>query len=88
MTGVIESKNAGLIFANKELGMNARIISIDKIGKNWRELVEVIEEKNAIENVIGVYELITNDNLEVISYNRKGLRKSGDTSPKSWEQSP
>ncbi len=86
MVSIIQIRNAGLEFANKELGTDAQVISMKNEGDNWKQLVEIVEEKNVIEDILGIYELTLDNDSNVISFERKGLRKSGDVSPKDWEQ--
>jgi hypothetical protein len=86
MASLIEARDTGLSFANKELGTNAKVITIEKEGKNWKQIIEIIEEKNVIEDVLGIYEIVLDEDSKIISYNRKGLRKSTDVSGKYWEK--
>jgi hypothetical protein len=61
-------------------------ISLSSEGKNWKAMVELIEEKGYIDDVLGAYEFTLDEQLTVLSYRRVGLRRRSDTSPKDWEK--
>lgn len=61
-------------------------IGLSREGRNWKALVELIEEKGFIDDVLGVYELTFDERLSVVSYRRWGLRRRSDTSPKDWDK--
>jgi hypothetical protein len=74
-------------FANGILKKTGSTISLTREGKNWKVIVELMEEKGFIDDLLGVYEFILDEQLTVLSYGRLGLRRRSDTSPKDWEKS-
>ncbi len=65
-------------FYNRE----AHIIEISPDGNGWQIKAEIIEEdeymrKRAKRDLLGVYDVILNQDLEVISFERKELKERG-----------
>lgn len=59
-----------------------KITHIHKTDKGWELTVEVIEEKeymkaHAKDELVGVYSVLMNAELEIISFQRKSLRARG-----------
>ena len=60
-----------------------KIVSMKKQEEGWRVLVEVIEEKEymkkyAHDEMIGLYEVFLDENLEVTGFSRMSLRYRSD----------
>lgn len=68
------------------LDKDGYVINISKQDNRWRALVEVVEEKGYIDDVIGIYEVTLDESLNLVSYERRGLRRRSDLSPKEWEK--
>jgi hypothetical protein len=56
------------------------IVSISRVGENWNIQIEVLERKAIpdTQNILGIYELKLNSDLEIIEYKRIGMRHKGD----------
>lgn len=73
-------------FASEVLKKAGSTICVTKEGKKWKAIVELVEEKGFIDDVLGVYEFTLDEQLTVVSYRRVGLRRRSDMSPKDWEK--
>jgi hypothetical protein len=56
------------------------IVSISRVGENWNIQLEVLERRAIpdTQNILGIYGLKLNSDLEVIEYKRIGMRHKGD----------
>lgn len=73
-------------FASEVLKKTGSAICVTKEGKKWKAIVELLEEKGFVDDVLGVYEFTLDERLTVVSYRRLGLRRRSDMSPKDWEK--
>lgn len=64
---------------------NPRGVGIKKTGKEWIVRAEITEKASIPEamDVLGMYEIRLNEKGDLLSYERKGLRKRGDTQPET-----
>ena len=55
-------------------------IRVKKTGNDWVVRVEITEKSSIPESmdVLGIYDIHLNDKEDVLSYERKGMRKRGD----------
>lgn len=70
-------------FFKENIAPPHKIISAKKVDEGWRALVEVIEEKEymkkyARDEMIGLYEVFLDDDLEVSGFHRLSLRFRSD----------
>ena len=65
-----------------------RGIGAKKIGKEWIVRVEITEKSSIPEamDVLGIYDVSLDDEGNILSYKRKGLKKRGDTEAKIEEE--
>jgi|SRR3989338_10170623 len=58
-----------------------RGIGANKIGKEWQVRVEITEKSSIPDSmdVLGIYDVRLDDEGNVLNYERKGLKKRGDT---------
>lgn len=66
-------------FFEEVLGKTARVIALDSDPQGWRVVVEAVEDSDYLRrlgrsDLLGIYEVHVNHELEVVSYTRKGLR--------------
>jgi hypothetical protein len=66
-------------FFEEVLGKAARVIALDSDPQGWRVVVEAVEDSDYLRrlgrsDLLGIYEVHVNHELEVVSYTRKGLR--------------
>jgi hypothetical protein len=73
-------------FVSEVLKKAGSTICVTKEGKKWKAIVELVEEKGFIDDVLGVYEFTLDEQSTVVSYRRLGLRRRSDMSPKDWEK--
>ena len=64
-----------------------RGIGAKKTGKEWVVRIEITEKSSIPEamDVLGIYDVHLNDKGEVLSYERKGMKKRGDVEAKIEE---
>jgi hypothetical protein len=67
-------------FFEQVVGRSGKVVSVEADGEGWRVLVESIEEcdyprRLGKSDILGVYEVRLDRNLEVLSYTRTGLRE-------------
>jgi hypothetical protein len=67
-------------FFEEVLGKAARVIALDSQPQGWRVMVEAVEDSDYLRrlgrsDLLGIYEVHINHNLEILSYTRKGLRE-------------
>jgi hypothetical protein len=57
------------------------VVSIKKEGEEWKVVVELLEKTGIPDrmDILGIYEALMDVTGDLISYERKGLRKRGDT---------
>jgi hypothetical protein len=60
----------------------ARVISVSPQGDDWCVKAEIIEEDEYMQRrgrreILGLYEVILNSTLEIISFSRKALKERG-----------
>lgn len=57
------------------------ITGIRRDGDNWCVTFELIEKTSIPDamDVLGIYELVLNENGELVNFERKSIRKRGDT---------
>lgn len=70
------------IFVNNTFDRTPHIISISPEGDGWLVRAEIIEEdeymrKRGRRELIGIYDLIFDNNLDIVSFERKGLKERG-----------
>lgn len=58
-----------------------RVVGLSRTDQGWRVLLEGVERKAIPEtmDVLGLYEVFLDDSGNLTSYERKSLRKRGDT---------
>lgn len=79
-------KDAAAAFSQQALGKAAYVMGVSKSGDCWKAMIEVVEEKGFIDDVLGVYEITIDGDMNVVSYQRRGLRRRSDVSPKEWQK--
>jgi uridylate kinase len=62
----------------------ARVIGIINEGNLWRAKVQIIEEdeymaRRAKKDLLGIYEVLVNQDLEIIAFDRVELKERGTT---------
>jgi len=64
------------------------VTSINKNENDWKIVVELLEKKGIPDrmDILGIYEVVMDTNSDLISYERKGLRKRGDTGGQEVEE--
>lgn len=65
-----------------------RGIGAKRVGKEWQVRVEITEKSSIPEamDVLGIYDVHLDDEGNVLSYERKGLKKRGDTEARIAEE--
>ncbi|MHB1651523.1 MAG: hypothetical protein ACYCVD_03480 [Desulfitobacteriaceae bacterium] len=58
----------------------AHVIGVERRGNDWLIKVETVEDseymrKRALDDVVGLYEVVANEKMEIVSYKRLGLRQ-------------
>jgi len=71
---------ATVVFFEAVLEKKARVIEVSKTGDGWLVVVEAVEESDYMRRfgrgeMLGIYEVKVDLNLNVISYRRKELRE-------------
>ena len=74
-----------LAFFETVLEKTARVIEVNKASDDWTVVVECLEESDYMRrfgrgDMLGIYEVKVDPNLNVISYTRKELRERSDLS--------
>jgi len=77
---VKEAGDTAVEFVKNVLGKRGAPVAVNKMEKGWRVLVEAIEVEALIDEQLGVYEILLDENLGVTSYERKMMRKRTDLS--------
>lgn len=56
------------------------IVSVFRIGENWDVKLEILERKSVpdTQDILGIYEMKLDSNLNVMEYKRIGMRHKGD----------
>ncbi|MDQ1253669.1 MAG: hypothetical protein QG646_2856 [Euryarchaeota archaeon] len=56
------------------------IVSVFRIGENWDVKLEILERKSVpdTQDILGIYEMKLDPNLNVMEYRRIGMRHKGD----------
>lgn len=56
------------------------IVSVFRIGENWDVKLEILERKSVpdTQDILGIYEMKLDPNLNVMEYKRIGMRHKGD----------
>jgi len=64
------------------------VTSIKKDGEEWVIAVEMLEKKGIPDrmDILGLYEVKMDNTGDLLSYDRKGLRKRGDTGEEIQEE--
>ena len=68
-------------FFEEVLDKSGRVIAVESDAEGgWRVLVETVEESEYMRrlgksDMLGLYEVHLDTNLEIVSYNRKGLKE-------------
>lgn len=78
-------KQSILDYAREEIGENPRVIGISGDGTNTKVTIEVVQEKQYIDDILGVYEFSVDSDANITGYQRKGLRRVTDVGPKPWD---
>lgn len=67
---------------------NPRGIGAKKQGQEWRVRVEITEKSSIPEamDVLGIYDVYLDNKGNILNYERKGLKKRGDTETKFEEE--
>jgi len=71
---------ATIAFFETVLEKTGRVIEVNKTGDDWLVVVEAVEESDYMRrfgrgDMLGIYEVKLDSNLNVISYTRKELRE-------------
>lgn len=79
---ISEVKGVAEDFLKNTLGRTPYFVGIVKEEKGWIIQAEIIEDseytrKRARDDIIALYEVILNENLEILSYFRKDFRERG-----------
>jgi hypothetical protein len=75
-----EIVNKVMNFFTEFLNKEAHVIGVEKRESGWLVLVEVIEESEymrrfALDDTVGLYEVVINENKEILSYKRTAMRE-------------
>ena len=67
-------------FFEQVLGKEAHVIGVERSDNGWHVQVETVEESQymrarALDDIVGLYEVRIDDNLEIVSYERIALRE-------------
>jgi hypothetical protein len=64
------------------------VVSVKKEGEEWKVVVELLEKTGIPDrmDILGIYEIRMSPMGDVSSYDRKGLRKRGDTAGQETEE--
>lgn len=67
-------------FFEEVLHKTGQVIAVESGGQEWRVLVETVEESDYMSrlgrsHMLGLYEVHVDQDLEILSYTRKGLRE-------------
>lgn len=78
-TGVV---TATVAFFETVLEKTGRVIEVNKTNDDWLVVVEAVEESDYMHrfgrgDMLGIYEVKVDSNLNVVSYTRKELRERG-----------
>ncbi len=84
-TNLNKVKTQVLEYAKNEIGENPRVISIDAEGENTKAIVELIHEKQYIDDILGIYEFTLDSDDNITGYKRRGLRRVTDVGVKPWD---
>jgi|GEM_PF-3231635 len=79
-------KDAVMAFSQQALGKAGYVVGVTKAGGDWKAILEVLEEKGFIDDMLGIYEITLDGEMNVTSYQRKGLRRRSDVSLKDWQK--
>jgi hypothetical protein len=79
---IADVKRVAEVFLKNTLGETPYFVGIVKEEKGWIIQAEIIEDseytrKRARDDIIALYEVILNENLEILSYFRKDFRERG-----------
>ncbi|MCP8307720.1 MAG: gas vesicle protein [archaeon] len=70
---------AAKMFFKEIVGKPATVIGVEKVEEGWEVSLEVIDDTGAgFDPILGLYEVTLNEKMEVISYDRKSLRRRSD----------
>lgn len=70
---------AAKMFFKEVMGKTAIMIGVEKVEEGWKVSLEVVEDPGAgFDPVLGLYEVTLNENMEVMNYDRKSLRRRSD----------
>lgn len=72
-------------FFESVLERTAHVIGVERLDNGWSVQVETIEEsdymrKRALDDVVGLYEVVLNEKMEIVSYKRIGMRQRDEIS--------
>ena len=79
---ILEIKKVIKNFTDQLLNNPTRIVGMNKLDKGWKVTVEVLEDteyarRYAQNEVIGIYTIKLDNDLEIISYERERFREKG-----------
>ena len=79
-TGVTEVTQTVVSFFEEVLDKSGRVIAVESEGEGWQVLIETVEESDYMSrlgrsHMLGLYEVHVDQDLEILSYTRKGLRE-------------
>ncbi len=83
---VKQAREVATSFSTEILGKPCQVVAVTKVGNEWKVLIEVVEEKGYIDDILGAYEITLDEQMNAMSYERKGLRRRSDTSPQPWQK--
>lgn len=68
------------VFFENVLERPAHVISVERQENGWVVRVETVEDseymrKRALDDVVGLYEVVANEKMEIVSYKRLALRQ-------------
>jgi len=66
-------------FFKEAFGKNGCTIGVEKVENGWKVLFEAIDDPGAgFDPILGLYEVILDENLGITSYKRKSLRRRSE----------
>ncbi|MCP8309442.1 MAG: gas vesicle protein [archaeon] len=70
---------AAKMFFKDIAGKPATVIGVEKVEEGWKVSLEVIDDSGAgFDPILGLYDITLNEKMEVISYDRRSLRRRSD----------
>jgi len=77
--GIKDVGEAAKVFFKDIVGKPATVIGIEKIEEGWKVSLEVIDDPGAgFDPILSLYEVTLNERMEIISYDRRSMRRRSD----------